>query len=167
MVPSVIQGSFVTHIIICGTQIKAAASCALSLPLGGERRMAPVRMKASCELRTEGAFLTTASVGLHSRPQPCFWSWKQGVCGGVLCLENPTPEWCPGSQHALWPSVVDLKSVRRESQFGSADSSICLLICLLIYWAVLGASPGKNSRRVGRPAAASVSLRWGLKMPRV
>lgn len=34
----------------------------------------------------------------------------------------------------------------RESQISSADSSICLFICLLIFWAALGASLGKNSR---------------------
>lgn len=52
----------------------------------------------------------------------------------------------------------------RESQFGSADSSICLLICLLISWAGLGASPGKNSSHAARlpnvqPTDSSLGLR--------
>ena len=38
LVPCVIRGSFVTHIIIPGTQIKAPASCALSPALGRKER---------------------------------------------------------------------------------------------------------------------------------
>lgn len=54
--------------------------------------------------------LTTAySSLLAPAPPPPTSLLVLGAMGG---FENSTKNWCPGSRHALWPSVVDLKSVR-------------------------------------------------------
>lgn len=45
--------------------------------------------------------------------------------------------------------LLTLNPFAQESPFGSADSSICLLICLLIYGVVSESSPGKGSSHVG------------------
>lgn len=68
---------------------------------------------------------------------------------GETGFENSTQKGAPVRPVAICCSFGFEGRFARESQFGSADNSICLLICLLIYWAARGASLGKNARHAG------------------
>lgn len=81
-------------------------------------------------------------------------------------FENSTQKGCPGSQHALWPSVVDLKSVCPGVPVRLSRQQY-LLINLFID--LLGCTWGfsREELQTSRPPSIqpSVRLKFGLKMP--
>lgn len=86
--------------------------------------------------------------------------------GGGGGFEISTQKWCPGSRHALWPSVVDLKSVRPGVPVRLGRQQY-LLINLFID--LLGCTWGFSREELqtcGPPSSQpAVSLKLGLKMP--
>lgn len=81
-------------------------------------------------------------------------------------FENSTQKGCPGSQHALWPSVVDLKSVCPGVPVQLSRQQY-LLINLFID--LLGCTWGfsREELQTSRPPSIqpSIRLKFGLKMP--
>lgn len=112
-----------------------------------------------------GAFLRSslrpAQLRAGCRPQPCLESWGPGR--GTLKFP---PQRCPGSRHALWPSGVDLKSVRPGVPVRLGRQQY-LLINLFID--LLGCTWGFSREELqtcGPPSSQpSVSFKLGLKMP--